>query len=246
MTGMLAYNRDRLAALVAFSRAAADELTLVAEDEPFCKPACELAGDIAARLDEQLRDSLSVLLMDTAMIDPITVQLMSIDELTAALVQAAADPNAPFVLDGSQFSLAQAIETGGNWREDVFGVACVGFSGGNYIGGGYVTDHEGTRYPIVVPRVETDEGDIYTADEYTVAGEPTVATLGGSDPGWERVGCATGVARFQEAPSLDEGLWGFLAGTTGLVQPLPPNSGLAAHRRVRQGPAAPRRRRRRP
>ena len=76
-------------------------------------------------------------------------------------------------------------------------------------------------------RVETDVGDVFTADEYSVPGEPSVATLGGSDPGWELVGCATGVARFQEAPSLDEGLWGFLAGTTGRVRPLPPNSGLA-------------------
>jgi hypothetical protein len=227
VTGMLAYNRDRLAALVTFTRAAAEELSSVTEDEPFCEAACELAGDIAAGLDGQLRDSLAVLLLDTTMIDPITVHLMSIDELTAALVQAATDPDAPFVLDSSQFSLAEAISTGGNWREDVFGVACVGFSGGNYIGGGYVTDHEGTRYPIVVPRVETDDGDIYTADDYMVAGEPSVATLGDTDPGWELVGCATGVARFQEAPSFDEGLWGFLAGTTGLVRPLPPNSGLA-------------------
>ena len=65
-------------------RAAADELSSVAEDEPFCKPACKLAGEIAAGLEGQLRDSLAVLLMDTTMIDPITVELMSIDELAAA------------------------------------------------------------------------------------------------------------------------------------------------------------------
>jgi hypothetical protein len=226
--GVLAYNPQRLATLVTFTRTAADELSLVTEDEPLCEAACKLAGNIAAGLDGQLRDSLSVLLLDRAMIDEITVELMSIDEITAALVQPVTDPNAPFVLDGSQFSLADAIETGGNWREDVFGVACVGFTGGNYVGGGYVTDLEGTRYPIVIPHVETDEGHVYTADEYSPApGEPSVATLGGSDPGWGVVGCVTGVARFQEAPSLDEGLWGFLAGTTGVVQPLPPNSGLA-------------------
>jgi hypothetical protein len=227
VTGMLAYNRERLAALVTFTRAAAEELSSVAADEPFCEPACELAGEIAAALDQQLRDSLTDLLLDTTMIDPITVQMMSIDELTAALAETVTDPNGPFVLTGGQFSLAGAIETGGNWREDVFGVACVGFSGGNYVGGGYVTDHEGTRYPIVVPHVETEGGDVFTADEYSVPGEPSVATLGGSDLGWELVGSATGVARFQEAPSLDEGLWGFLSGTTGLVRPLPPNSGLA-------------------
>ena len=227
MTGMLAYNPQRLAALVTSTRAAADELSSVAGDEPFCVAACELAGDIAAGLDGQLRDSLTVLLTDRTMIDPITVQLMSIDELTAALAQAVADPNAPFVLAPSEFSLADAIDTGGNWREDVFGPACVGFTGGKYIGGGYVTDHEGNRYPIVVPHVEIDEGDIYTADNYSaLPGQPSVATLGGSDPGWELVGCATGVARFQEAPSLDEGFWGLFAGTTGLVRPLPPNSGL--------------------
>jgi hypothetical protein len=228
VTGMLAYNPQRLAALVTATRAVADELSSVAEDEPFCATACELSAEISAGLDTQLRDSLSVLLTDTTMIDPITFQLMSIDEITAALVRAAADPNAPFVLTAGQFSLGDAIETGGNWREDVFGPACLGFTGGKYIGGGYVTDHEGNRYPIVVPHVETDEGDIFTADEHAVAaGVSSVAALGGSDPGWELVGCATGVARFQEAPSLDEGIWGFFAGTTGLVRPLPPNRGLA-------------------
>jgi hypothetical protein len=223
---MLAYNPQRLAVLATFTQAAADELSLIAEDEPFCEPACELAGDIAAGLEEQLRRSLSVLLTDRTMIDEITVSLMSVDELVGALVPPASDPNPAFVLASGQYSLADAIETGGNWREDVFGVACVGFTGGKYIGGGYVRDHTGTRYPIVIPHVETD-GDIYTADEYAVPGEPTVATLGGSDPDWQLVGCATGVALFQEAPSLDEAVWGFLAGTTGLVRPLPPNSGLA-------------------
>jgi hypothetical protein len=228
MTGMLAYNPQRLAALVAYTRAAVDELSSVTADGPLCADACKLAGEIVAGLHQQLRDSLTALLVDTTMIDPISVHVMSIDQLAAALVQPVTDPNAPFVLDGTQFSLAAAVDTGGNWFEDVFGPACVAFTGGTYIGGGYVTDHEGNRYPIVIPHVETEDGDIYTADQRrAMPGEPSVATLGGTDPGWELVGCATGVARFQEPPSLDEGLWGFLAGTTTLVRPLPPNSGLA-------------------
>ena len=138
-------------------------------------------------------------------------------------------PAAPFVLGPGEFSIAAATTAAepAQWLHDV-NPACVRFAGGTYVGGGYVADHHGVRYPIVVPRVETDDGDVYTADRHAVApGEPSVATLGGSDPGWEIVGCATGIARFQEAPSLDEGAWGFLAGTTGLVGPLPPNSGLA-------------------
>jgi hypothetical protein len=228
VTGLLAYDRERLAALITFTRSAADELSSVSADEPFCQPACELVMEIVAGLDTQLRESLAVLLVDTTMIDPITFELMTLDEIAAGLAQPVIDPDDPFVLSSDHFTLAGAIETGGNWREDVFGVACAGFTGGNYIGGGYVSDHEGNRYPIVVPHVETAEGDTYTADEHrAVPGEPSVATLGGSDPGWKLVGCATGVARFQEAPSFDEGLWGFFAGTTALVRPLPPNSGLA-------------------
>ena len=84
MTGMLSYNPQRLAALVTSTRAAVDELASVTEDEPFGEAACELAGDIAAGLDGQLRDALAVLLTDRTMIDPINLHLMSIDELTAA------------------------------------------------------------------------------------------------------------------------------------------------------------------
>ncbi|MET0911123.1 MAG: hypothetical protein ABWZ99_16775, partial [Ilumatobacteraceae bacterium] len=77
------------------------------------------------------------------------------------------------------------------------------------------------------PRIETDEGDVYTADLCpTVGGEPSVATLGGTDPGWEVVGVATGAERFQAVPSTADQLAGFFAGSTGLVVPRPPNSAL--------------------
>ena len=161
------------------------------------------------------------------------------------LNEQAAEPAAPFVLGAGEFSLAAAITPAepAQWLHDV-NPACVRFAGGTYLGGGYVADHRGVRYPIVVPRVETDDGDVFTADRHAVApGEPSVATLGGSDPGWEIVGCATGVARFQEAPSLDEAASAASSpGRTGLVGPLPPEQRPRAHRRVAHRPTAPRRR----
>jgi hypothetical protein len=88
---------------------------------------------------------------------------------------------------------------------------------------------DGARYPIVVPRVETAEGQVYTADRHdTAPGEPSVATLAGGDPGWEVVACASGVERFQAAPSLLERGLGAIAATTGQVGPLPPNAALTA------------------
>jgi hypothetical protein len=41
------------------------------------------------------------------------------------------------------------------------------------------------------------------------------------------VGCSTRIERVQKNPARAEGFAGFLAGTSGLVGPLPPNSGLA-------------------
>ena len=91
-----------------------------------------------------------------------------------------------------------------------------------------MTDPEGGCWPIVVSRVVTDDGDVYTADEVPVSpGDPSVSTLGGSDPGWEVVGYATGIERFHEAPSAVDKILGALGGSTGSVGPLPPNSGLA-------------------
>jgi hypothetical protein len=69
---------------------------------------------------------------------------------------------------------------------------------------------------------------VYTADRHATApGETSVATLAGSDPGWEVVACARGVERFQAAPSVVERLAGGIAATTGRVGLLPPNGPLA-------------------
>jgi hypothetical protein len=113
------------------------------------------------------------------------------------------------------------------WFADVHR-GCASFAGGSYLGGGYVEGPDGARYPIVVPRVETDDGAVYTADRHAPApGEPSIATLAGSDPGWEVAACATGVERFQAAPSVVERLAGGLAASTGRVAPLPSNGPLA-------------------
>ena len=73
--------------------------------------------------------------------------------------------SAPYVLDGSQFSLAAAITAGSEaqWQYVVDSPLCVGFDG-TYDGGGFITDHRGVSYPIVVPRVETADGQVFTAD----------------------------------------------------------------------------------
>jgi hypothetical protein len=230
VTGLLAYEPRRLATLAAKAQAAADELTTVAAEEPFTVDAIRLAHGIATDLDEVLVMSLRAVLSSTSMTgwNGLAV-LLTVDQLIDVLNEQAAEPSAPFVLGEGDLSIATVVTPAEpvQWLHDV-NPGCVRFAGGTYVGGGYVADHRDVRYPIVVPRVETDEGAVYTADRHVVAaGEPSVATLGGSDPGWEIVGWATGVARFQEAPSLDEAAWGFLAGTTGLVGTLPPNGGLA-------------------
>ena len=83
---------------------------------------------------------------------------------------------------------------------------------------------DGRRYPITIPMVTVD-GAVYTGD-YGDPGGVSVDDLGGSDPGWEIVCYQSGVERFQEPAGLDDQVLGFLAGTTGLVSPLPDNSGL--------------------
>ena len=110
-----------------------------------------------------------------------------------------------------------------------YGVSCVAFPGGTYAGGGFVTDHRGVSYPIVVPRIETDEGDVYTADllprrrrraerRHARWNRPRV---GGRRRGHRRRPLPGGpVASPISSP-------GSSPGTTGLVGPLPPNSGLA-------------------
>ena len=189
-----------------------------------------IAHDISGCLTEALVSSLRAVLSSTAMTEWNGVPaLMTVEQLIGVLTDQAIDPSAPFVLGAGEFSLVAAVTPAeqAQWFNDV-NPACVTYAGGAYSGGGYVADHRGNQYPIVVCRVETEDGDIYTADEHPVApGQPSVATLGGSDPGWEVVGSATGIARFQAEPSFAEQVLGALGGTTGHVGPLPPNSGLA-------------------
>jgi hypothetical protein len=243
VTGVLAYDPLRLATLATNAQAAADDLTAVGGDEPFVVDAVGICHSIAADLDETLLTALRAALSSTAMTEWNGTALMSVDALidaltTQALTWQAADPSAPFVLGPGDFSLAAAITPGeqAQWLHDV-NPACVLFAGGSYLGGGYVTDPNGDRWPIVVSRVVTDDGDVYTSDELPVSsGQPSVATLGGSDPGWEVVGYATGIERFQEAPSVADTILGALGGTTGQVGPLPPNSGLALIAMPASGP----------
>jgi hypothetical protein len=235
VTGTLGYDPLRLATLARMTQAAADEVGVVASDEPFAADAVATARGIAGDFGDALRSSLHAALSSTAMTEWVggTPFWLTVDELIGQLEAQAGvltpSPDAPpFSLDGDELSLAESVTTvdPAQWFS-MINPACVAFAGGSYHGGGYVTDHRGERYPIVVPRVETDDGDVYTADDRPVEpGEPSVATLGGSDPGWEVVGTATGVARFQQRPSLVESFLGGVAGTTGLLRPLPPNAGL--------------------
>jgi hypothetical protein len=243
---LLAYDPVRLAALARTTRAAADELAAVTSAELFAVDAVTTSHGVAVTLDETLLGSLQALLANTALTDwtgvaavsGITV-LTTVDELIAALDAPAVDSAPPIVLDSTEFTLAAAITTGGDWFHDVNGQACAPFAGGSYSGGGYVTGPDGERYPIVIPRVETAEGDVYTADLHGAdPDEPCVATLGASDPGWEVVARATGIERFQEEPESYAPLVGFFAGMTGQVRPLPPNSALARIAVRADGPPA--------
>ena len=232
MTGVLFYNPLAVAALAEHTQAAADELASISATEDWCLDAVTAVHKVADALEQLLGSTLLAIVTDESMTQWNAVFGPSIDDLIAQLNAAqGTDPAGRFFLDEGEFTLATSISTVstiGGWDDAVYGVACVAFPGGKYDGGGFIIDHRGVCYPIVVPRVETDDGDVYTADRSPVpAGEPSVATLGGTDPGWEVVGVATGVDRFQAAPSSAEQLAGFFAGSTGLVVPRPPNSTLA-------------------
>jgi hypothetical protein len=234
---VLAYDPQRLAALARLTAAAADELAAVTSDEPRALDAVATAHAIAASLDEQLVVSLRAVLGSTAMTEwtgsppaPFELSLMGFDQLLVALDERAAGDAVPAIPIVAGFTLAASIRAAEpmQWFADVHR-GCVGFRGGSYLGGGYVDGPDGERYPIVVPRVETADGDVYTADRHATApGEPSIATLAGSDAGWEVVACASGVERFQAAPSALERSLGAIAATTGRVGPLPPNGPLTS------------------
>ncbi len=103
-----------------------------------------------------------------------------------------------------------------NWDRDVWGDYGWGDDRG-YWGGGYAIGPDGRQYPIVIPWMEID-GHVYTADSGPGV---EVATLGGRDDGWSIVTVRSGVERIQEEPNLFAELAAGLAGSTGLVTPLP-------------------------
>ena len=230
MPGVLFYNPLAVAALAEHTKVAADELATLSTTDSLCDDAVSVAHTIAGDLEQTLGSTLHALLTNQSMSQWNSIFGPSIDDFIAQLTTHATDSSGRFFLDEGEFTLATSISTtspSGSWHDAVYGVSCVAFPGGTYAGGGFITDHLGASYPIVVPRIETDEGDVYTADLCpTVGGEPSVATLGGTDPGWEVVGVATGVERFQAVPSTADQLAGFFAGSTGLVVPRPPNSAL--------------------
>lgn len=250
MSGMYGYDPERLATLALRTQASVDELRAITSDEPFAADAVAAAQTVATSLEDALGSSLRAVLTSTALTQwdghPLLVTaeagdvpvvtgavFLSVDEMIAALLaggrpdDATAAGATALPVDGD-FALATAITAAEplQWFHDV-NAGCAAFTGGSYAGGGYVTGPDGRQYPIVVPRVETEDGEVFTADANDVpAGEPSVATLGGTDAGWEVIGCQTGVERFQEAPGLDEVVLGALGGTTGNVAALPPNGAL--------------------
>lgn len=68
--------------------------------------------------------------------------------------------------------------------------------GVSYRGGGAVVGFDGELYPLVIAQVSID-GQIYNAD-HRVAGDTSVRSLLGADPGWELVDYRTGVSQFEK------------------------------------------------
>ena len=149
------------------------------------------------------------------------------DRVLAALVptpmQLPTDPD---------FELAAMVSPGGDWTDNssewsnAINPRCADLGGPNadYRGGGFVTGPDGLPYAIVVPWVQDGDSQ-YTADLGPAAeGEACVGNLNGDDDGWTAVGYQSGIERFQEAPTPVEQMFGFFAGTTGLVVPMPPSS----------------------
>jgi hypothetical protein len=130
------------------------------------------------------------------------------------------------------FELAAMVTPGGDWTDNssewssAINPRCADLGGPNadYRGGGFVTGPDGLPYAIVVPWVQDGESQ-FTADVGgAAAGAPCVGNLNGADDGWAEVGYQSGIERFQHAPTPMEQMFGFFAGTTGMVVPMPPSS----------------------
>jgi hypothetical protein len=149
------------------------------------------------------------------------------DRVLAELV-----PTPMELLTNPDFELAAMVSPGGDWTDNssewsnAINPTCADLGGpdADYRGGGFVTGPDGLPYAIVVPWVQDGENQ-YTADVgRAAAGVSCVGNLNGGDDGWTEVGYQSGIERFQEAPTPVEQMFGFFAGTTGMVVPMPPSS----------------------
>lgn len=114
-------------------------------------------------------------------------------------------------IDVAPFELAESMRRMDPvaWRLAMSAPGCRSFGAGRYYGGGgALRGPDGLLYPVVVPHLVTDEGH-FTIDAALPAAAPTVASLGGGDPGWTMVGYRTGVERIVEQPT---GWWQVLTG----------------------------------
>ena len=153
MTGVLAYDPLRLATLASNTQAAADELAAVAGEEPFVVDAVGVCHGIAAGLDETLLTALRAVLSSTAMTEWNGAALLTVDALIDALTGQARRRPVGSVRARSRRVLPRRGDhpsrTGPMVPRRQPGVRAR-TAGGSYIGGGYVTDHRGVRWPIVV------------------------------------------------------------------------------------------------
>jgi hypothetical protein len=154
----------------------------------------------------------------------------------AELLAALDDEDGANRMDAAPFTLAGSVVPGdpSAWIHAVAPPGCEWFTPDRgYWGGGFVVGPDGRRYPIVIPHLEVD-GHVYTGGAGSgIAGWiddgsaciplGSVAELGGADPGWTMVAYRSGVERIVGAPSGSDRFLAAVAGTTGLVHPLPGN-----------------------
>lgn len=117
-------------------------------------------------------------------------------------------------IDVGPFDLSESFRTmgRGQWRAATSLPGCVSFGPGRYYtGGGALLGPDNRLYPVVVPHLVTDDGRHYTIDADIGDIAPSVASLGGADPGWTMVDYRTGIERVQAEPG------GLQTATTGVA-----------------------------
>lgn len=115
-------------------------------------------------------------------------------------------------IDTGVFDLAVSFRSMGEaeWRSATIPPGCGSFGQGRYYTGGGAIDGPDHRiYPITVPHVVLDDEHHYTIDGDIDDVTPSVASLGGADPGWAMVGYRTGIERISSEPGRG---WKALAG----------------------------------